>query len=42
MHIKKVLVKLKRRKQVEYLAVFVELKSKKQDCFQFSIRIQET
>jgi hypothetical protein len=42
MHIKKVFVGLKRRKQVENLAVFVELTRKKQDCLQFSIRHQET
>jgi hypothetical protein len=42
MHIKKVLVELKRRKQVENIAVFVELKRKKKDCLQFSIRYQKT
>jgi hypothetical protein len=42
MHIKKVFVALKRRKQVGNLAVFVELKRKQQDCYQFSIRYQET
>jgi hypothetical protein len=42
MHIQKVFVELKRRKQVENLAVFVEPKRKKQDCLQFPIRYQET
>jgi hypothetical protein len=42
MHIKKVFVELKIRKQVENLAVFVELNRKKHDCLQFSIRYQET
>jgi hypothetical protein len=42
MHIKKFLVGLKRKKQVENLAVFVELERKKQDCLQFSIRYQES
>jgi hypothetical protein len=42
MFIQKVFVELKRRKRVENLAVFVELKSKKQDCLQLSIRYQET
>jgi hypothetical protein len=42
MHIKKVFFGLKRRKQVENLAVFAELKRKKPDCFQFSIRYQES
>jgi hypothetical protein len=42
MHIKKVFVELKRRKQGENSAVFVELKTKKkQDCLQLSIRYQE-
>jgi hypothetical protein len=36
MHIKKVFV------EVENLAVFVELKRKKQDSVQFSLRYQET
>jgi hypothetical protein len=42
MHIQKVFIKLKRRKQVENVAVFVEFKRKKQDCLQFSILYQET
>jgi hypothetical protein len=42
MHIQKVFIALKRRKQVENLAVFVKLKRKKQDCLQFSIRHQQT
>jgi hypothetical protein len=42
MHIKKVFVELKRRKQVENLVVFVELKRTKLYCHQFSIRYQET
>jgi hypothetical protein len=42
MYIKKVFVELKKRKQVENLAVLVELKRKKQDCLQFSIRYQAT
>jgi hypothetical protein len=40
-HIKKVLVELKRRKQVENLTVFVELKRKKQNFRQFSIRYRD-
>jgi hypothetical protein len=43
MHIKKNFVELKKRKQVENLAFFVELKRKNQDYLQFSIlRYQET
>jgi hypothetical protein len=42
MHIKKVFVGLKRRKQVENLAVLVEIKRKKQDCLQIFIRYQES
>jgi hypothetical protein len=42
MYFKKVFVELKRRKQVENLAVFAELKSKKQDCLKFSICYQDT
>jgi hypothetical protein len=42
MHIKRVFVELKRKKQVENLTVFVELQRNKQDCLQFSIRYQET
>jgi hypothetical protein len=43
MHIKKfIVVELKRRKQVENLVVFVELKRKKQDYLQISIRYQLT
>jgi hypothetical protein len=42
MPIKKVFVELKRRNQVENLAVFVELKRKRQDCLQFSISYQGT
>jgi hypothetical protein len=42
MHFKKVFVELKRRKQVENLAVFAELKRKQHDWIQFSIRYQET
>jgi hypothetical protein len=38
MHIQKVFVELKGRKQVENLAVFVELKRKKQDCLQVFYR----
>jgi hypothetical protein len=41
MHIKKVFVELKRRKKVENLVVFVEIKRKNQHCLQFSIRYQE-
>jgi hypothetical protein len=40
MHIEKVFVELKRRKKVENLGVFVEIKRKKLDCLQFSIRYQ--
>jgi hypothetical protein len=43
MHIQKVFIELKRRKHVEYLLQFLSnLKQKKQDCLQFSIRYQET
>jgi 2C-methyl-D-erythritol 2,4-cyclodiphosphate synthase len=41
MRIKKVFFELKRRKQVENFAVFVELKRKKQDCLQCSIPIKK-
>jgi hypothetical protein len=41
MHFKNLFVELKRRKHVENLAVFVELKRKKQDCLQFSIHCPE-
>jgi hypothetical protein len=40
MYIQKVFFEIKRRKQVENFAVFVELK-KKQNCLQFSKRYQE-
>jgi hypothetical protein len=42
MHIQKVFIQLKSRKQVENLVVLSNLKEKKQDCLQFSIRFQET
>jgi hypothetical protein len=42
MHIKKVFVELKRRKQVEYLTVLIKLKKTKQDFHQLSIRYQKT
>jgi hypothetical protein len=42
MHIKKNFVELKGRKQAENLAVFVELKRRKQYWLQFSIRYQDT
>jgi hypothetical protein len=41
MHIKEVFVELKRRKPVENIAVFVQLKRKKQDCLQLPIRYPE-
>jgi hypothetical protein len=41
LHIKTVLVELKRRYQAKNFAVFVEFKRKKQDCLQFSKRYQE-
>jgi hypothetical protein len=41
MYIKKVFVELNRRKQVENLVVFVELKRQKQDCLKFSIFYQD-
>jgi hypothetical protein len=42
MHIKKDFFELKRRRQVENLAVFVEIKRKKQDCLHFFILFQDT
>jgi hypothetical protein len=42
MHINFFFVELKRRKQVENLIVFVELKRKKHGCLQLSIRYQKT
>jgi hypothetical protein len=42
MHIKKVFVELKRRKQAENLAVFVELERKKTRLPSNSIRYQES
>jgi hypothetical protein len=42
MHIQKDFIELKRRKQVENLAVFVKVNRNKQDCLQFSIRYPET